>query len=242
MTKRNKFNLKQIIKKLPKIILKFFLWFIFLSTLLVLLLKWINPPTSSIMIQRKIEALVLWKERQMIAYEWFSYDDISKQMALAVIAAEDQNFPFHFGFDFEQIEKALEQHERGRRLRGASTITQQVAKNLFLWEGRSFIRKGFEAYFTVLIELLWSKERILEVYLNIIETGDMIFGVGAASQIYFKRLPAKLTRSQAALLTATIPNPKRFSAKRPSGYIIRRQSWILGQMSSLGGTSYLQNL
>ena len=194
------------------------------------------------MIQRKIEALVLWKERQMIAYEWFSYDDISKQMALAVIAAEDQNFPFHFGFDFEQIEKALEQHERGRRLRGASTITQQVAKNLFLWEGRSFIRKGFEAYFTVLIELLWSKERILEVYLNVIETGDMIFGVGAASQIYFKRLPAKLTRSQSALLTATIPNPKRFSAKRPSGYIIRRQSWILGQMSSLGGTSYLQNL
>ena len=194
------------------------------------------------MIQRKIEALVLWKERQMIAYEWFSYDDISKQMALAVIAAEDQNFPFHFGFDFEQIEKALEQHERGRRLRGASTITQQVAKNLFLWEGRSFIRKGLEAYFSVLIELLWSKERTLEVYLNIIEMGDMIFGVGAASQIYFKKLPSKLTRSQAALLTATIPNPRRFSAKRPSGYILRRQSWILGQMSSLGGTSYLNNL
>lgn len=242
MTKRKKFNLKQIIKKLPKIILKIFLWFIFISLLIVLLLKWINPPTSSIMIQRKIEALVLWSDRQMIAYQWFSYDDISKQMAIAVIAAEDQNFPFHFGFDFEQIEKALEQHERGRRLRGASTITQQVAKNLFLWEGRSFLRKGLEAYFTLLIELLWSKERILEVYLNIIEMGDMIFGVGAASQIYFKKLPGKLTRSQAALLTATIPNPKRFSAKRPSGYILRRQSWILGQMSSLGGTSYLKNL
>jgi len=241
MTKRKKFNLKQLIKKLPKVILKIFLWFIFLTILLVLLLKWINPPTSSIMIQRKIEALVLWNDRQMIAYEWFSYDDISKQMAVAVIAAEDQNFPFHFGFDFEQIEKALEQHERGRRLRGASTITQQVAKNLFLWDGRSFIRKGFEAYFTVLIELLWSKERILEVYLNIIETGDMIFGVGAASQIYFKKLPAKLTRSQAALIAATIPNPKRFSARNPSGYIFRRQSWILGQMSSLGGTSYLKN-
>ncbi|MCU0333298.1 MAG: monofunctional biosynthetic peptidoglycan transglycosylase [Ignavibacteriaceae bacterium] len=194
------------------------------------------------MIQRKIEALISWNDRQMIAYEWFSYEDISKQMAIAVIAAEDQNFPFHFGFDFEQIEKAIEQSNRGRKLRGASTITQQVAKNLFLWEGRSFIRKGFEAYFTVLIELLWSKERILEVYLNVIETGDMIFGVGAASQIYFKKLPGKLTRSQAALLTATIPNPKRFSAKRPSGYIIRRQSWILGQMSSLGGTDYLKNL
>lgn len=242
MTKRKKFNLKRIIKKLPKIILKIFLWFIFLSILSVLLLKWINPPITSIMVQRKIEALVSWNDRQMIAYEWFSYDDISEQMAIAVIAAEDQNFPFHFGFDFEQIEKALEQHERGRRLRGASTITQQVAKNLFLWEGRSFIRKGFEAYFTVLIELLWSKERILEVYLNIIETGDMIFGVGAASQIYFKRLPSKLTRNQAALLAATIPNPKRFSARNPSGYIFRRQSWILGQMSSLGGVEYLKNL
>jgi len=242
MTKRKKFNLKQIIKKLPKIILKFFLGFIFISIFSVLLLKWLNPPTTSIMIQRKVEALISWNDRQMIAYEWFSYDDISKQMAIAVIAAEDQNFPFHFGFDFEQIEKAIEQSNRGRKLRGASTITQQVAKNLFLWEGRSFIRKGFEAYFTVLIELLWSKERILEVYLNVIETGDMIFGVGAASQIYFKKLPAKLTRSQAALITATIPNPKRFSAKRPSGYILRRQSWILGQMSSLGGTSYLKNL
>jgi monofunctional biosynthetic peptidoglycan transglycosylase len=194
------------------------------------------------MIQRKIEAVVTFKDRQMIAYQWFSYDDISKQMAIAVVAAEDQNFPFHFGFDFEQIEKAIEQSNRGRKLRGASTITQQVAKNLFLWEGRSFIRKGFEAYFTVLLELLWSKERILEVYLNIIETGDMIFGVGAASQIYFKKLPAKLTRSQAALIAATIPNPKRFSARNPSGYIFRRQSWILGQMSSLGGTSYLKNL
>ncbi len=194
------------------------------------------------MIQRKIEAVVTFKERQMVAYQWFSYDDISKQMALAVVAAEDQNFPSHFGFDFDQIGKAMKDHERGRRLRGASTITQQVAKNLFLWEGRSFIRKGFEAYFTVLIELLWSKERILEVYLNIIETGDMIFGVGAASQIYFKKLPLKLTRSQAALIAATIPNPIRFSAKRPSGYVLRRQGWILRQMSSLGGVDYLKNL
>jgi monofunctional biosynthetic peptidoglycan transglycosylase len=242
MAKKKKFNLKQNIKKLPKIILKIFLWFIFLSVFSVLLFKWLNPPATSIMIQRKLEAFVSWNERQMIAQEWFSYDDISKQMAIAVIAAEDQNFPFHFGFDFEQIEKAIEQYERGRKLRGASTITQQVAKNLFLWEGRSFIRKGLEAYFTVLIELLWSKERILEVYLNIIEMGDMIFGVGAASQLYFKKHPSKLTRSQAALLTATIPNPKRFSARRPSGYVLRRQSWILGQMNSLGGVEYLKNL
>jgi monofunctional biosynthetic peptidoglycan transglycosylase len=242
MAKKKKFNLKHFIKKLSKIILKIFLLFFFLSVLFVLLLKWLNPITSSIMIQRKIEAVVTFKDRQMIAYQWFSYDDISKEMALAVVAAEDQNFPNHFGFDFNQIEKAIEQHELGRRLRGASTITQQVAKNLFLWEGRSFVRKGFEAYFTVLIELLWSKERILEVYLNIVELGDMIFGVGAASQIYFKKLPSRLTRSQAALLTATIPNPIRFSAKRPSGYVLRRQNWILGQMSSLGGTDYLRNL
>ena len=241
MAKR-KFKLRQIIKRLPKIILKIILGFFIVSIFIVLLLKWLNPITSSIMIQRKIEAVVNFNERQMIAYQWFSYDEISKQMALAVIAAEDQNFPNHFGFDFDQIEKAIEQHERGRRLRGASTITQQVAKNIFLWEGRSFIRKGLEAYFTVLIELLWSKERILEVYLNIIEMGDMIFGVGAASQIYFKKLPEKLTRSQAALLAATVPNPKRFSAKRPSGYVLRRQSWILGQMSSLGGVDYLKNL
>jgi len=241
MPKKRKSKLKEIIKKILKLILKIFLGIILLSVFSVILLKWINPVTSSIMIQRKINALVTFKERQMIAYEWFNYDDISKQMPLSVIAAEDQNFPFHFGFDFEQIGKALEQHDRGRRLRGASTITQQVAKNLFLWEGRSFIRKGLEAYFTLLIELLWSKERILEIYLNITEMGDMIFGVGAASQIYFRKTPDKLTSSQAALLAAVIPNPIRFSVKRPSGYILRRQSWILEQMSSLGGTDYLKN-
>ena len=194
------------------------------------------------MIQRQVEALVTFKERKIVGYEWFSYNNISKEMALAVVAAEDQNFPNHFGFDFKQIEKALEQYDRGRRLRGASTITQQVAKNLFLWEGRSFIRKGLEAYFTFLIELLWSKERILEVYLNIVELGDMIFGVGAASQIYFKKLPSNLNRNQAALLTATIPNPVRFSVKKPSAYIVRRQNWILGQMSLLGGTNYIKDL
>jgi len=194
------------------------------------------------MIQRQVKALVTFKEKKLVAYEWFGYDNISKEMALAVIAAEDQNFPDHFGFDLKQIEKALEHHQRGGRLRGASTITQQVAKNLFLWEGRSFIRKGLEAYFTVLIELLWSKERILEVYLNIVELGDMIFGVGAASQIYYKKLPARLTRNQAALLTATIPNPIRFSVRKPSAYILRRQNWILAQMSSLGGTGYIKDL
>jgi monofunctional biosynthetic peptidoglycan transglycosylase len=241
MVKRKKLDVKLLNRKLPKIIFKIMLGFFFLSAFSLLVMKWVNPITSSIMIQRKISALVTFKDHQIIAYQWFSYNNISKQMALAVVAAEDQNFPNHFGFDFEQIQKAIKQHERGRRLRGASTITQQVAKNLFLWEGRSFIRKGFEAYFTVLIELLWSKERILEVYLNIVEMGDMIFGVGAASQIYFKKTPDKLTSGQAALLAAIIPNPIRFSAKHPSSYILRRQNWILDQMSSLGGTDYLKN-
>jgi monofunctional biosynthetic peptidoglycan transglycosylase len=242
MSEKRKFKIKESIKKISKLILKILLGIILLSIFSVILLKWINPVTSSIMIQRKINALVTFKERQIIAYEWFSYDKISKQMPLAVIAAEDQNFPFHFGFDFEQIEKAIKQSNHGRRLRGASTISQQVAKNLFLWEGRSFIRKGLEAYFTLLIELLWSKERILEIYLNIVEMGDMIFGVGAASQIYFKKTPDKLTSSQVALLAAVIPNPIRFSVKHPSGYILRRQDWILDQMGSLGGTDYLKNL
>ena len=242
MPTKKQFRIKQIIKKLPKLILKIFLGFLFLSVFSVILLKWLNPFTSSIMVQRKVSALVTFKDRQIIAYQWFNYDDISKQMALAIVAAEDQNFPSHFGFDFEQIEKALDQYEHGRRLRGASTITQQVAKNLFLWEGRSFIRKGLEAYFTVLIELMWSKERILEVYLNITEMGDMIFGVGAASQIYFKKFPSNLTHNQAALLAAIIPNPIRFSVRKPSAYILQRQNWILRQMSSLGGTDYLKNL
>ncbi len=227
---------------LPKLLLKVFLGFVLVSIFSVIILKWINPITSSIMIQRKIEAMVTFSEKQIIAYYWVSYDEISKQMAVAVIAAEDQNFPFHFGFDLKQIEKAIEQNERGGRLRGASTITQQVAKNLFLWEGRSFIRKGIEAYFTLLIEIFWTKERILEVYLNITEMGNMIFGVGAASKIYFYKHPEKLQLDQAALLAAILPNPKRYSVRNPSNYILKRKDWIKRQMSLLGGTSYLKNL
>lgn len=242
MNQKRKFSLLKVFKNIFAKILKIILGFFLITFFSVFIMRWINPVTSSIMIQRKIDALINFKERQMIAQEWFSYDEISLQMPLAIIAAEDQNFPFHFGFDVEQIEKAIEQSKRGRRLRGASTITQQVAKNLFLWEDRSFVRKGIEAYFTLLIELLWSKKRTLEVYMNIVEMGDMIFGVGAASRIYFKKTPDKLTRSQAALLTAVIPNPRRFSVRNPSNYILRRQNWIINQMSSLGGTAYLENL
>jgi monofunctional biosynthetic peptidoglycan transglycosylase len=242
LAKKKKFSLKKFLRSFPKLLLKFFLGFILLSIFAVIVLKWVNPITSSIMMQRKIEAMVSFSEKQMIAYYWFSYDKISKQMALAVIASEDQNFAFHFGFDFKQIEKAIEESERGKRLRGASTITQQVAKNLFLWEGRSFIRKGIEAYFTLLIEIFWTKERILEVYLNIAETGDMIFGIGTATQIYFNKHPQDLNIDEAALMAATLPNPKKYSARNPSGYILKRIDWIKKQMSLLGGTGYLKNL
>jgi monofunctional biosynthetic peptidoglycan transglycosylase len=230
---------KSILRRGIKLFLKIILIFFLFSVLNVLLLKWIDPFASSIIVQRKIEAIFSDKKIKTIHYEWHSLNDISKQMALAVIAAEDQNFPFHFGFDFKEIEKAIDRHKKGRKLRGASTITQQVAKNLFLWESKSFIRKGFEAYFTLLLEVLWSKERILEVYLNIAETGDMIFGVGAASKIYFKKEPGKLHASQSALIAAALPNPQRYSVRKASAYMMMRQRWILSQMNSLGGISSL---
>ena len=203
-------------------------------------MRWINPVTSSIMIQRQISALFAG-EFELINYHWVNYDDISKFMPIAIVAAEDQNFPNHFGFDFKQIEKALKENKRGRRVSGASTITQQVAKNLFLWEGKSFVRKGIEAYFTVLIELLWDKQRILEVHMNIAEMGDKIFGVGTASVAYFKKPASKLTIAQAALLAAVLPSPKKYSVVKPTGYVRGRQNWIIRQINSLGGPDYLKD-
>ncbi|MFN3694422.1 MAG: monofunctional biosynthetic peptidoglycan transglycosylase [Ignavibacterium sp.] len=219
-----------------------FLFLIFISSLIIVfLLRWINPITSSIMVQRQVQS-VFSGDFDYIKYSWVDYDDCSPYLPIAFVAAEDQNFPEHFGFDVREIKKALKQYERGRRIRGASTITQQVAKNLFLWEGKSFIRKGVEAYFTVLIELLWDKKRILEVYMNIAEFGDMIFGVKMASLAYYKKLPDKVSPAQAALLAAVLPNPKRYSVVKPSGYVRGRQNWILKQMNSLGGPDYLKEL
>ncbi len=157
-----------------------------------------------------------------------------------MIASEDQLFPFHGGFDLNSIREAVRASERGKRLRGASTISQQVAKNLFLWSGHSFIRKGLEAWFTVLIEALWPKERILEVYLNVIELGKGLYGVEAASNRYFHKDAAGLSSSEAALLAAVLPNPIRLRADNPSRYVLSRRDWILGQMRDLGGSSYLQ--
>ncbi|MCK7525779.1 MAG: monofunctional biosynthetic peptidoglycan transglycosylase [Ignavibacteriales bacterium] len=189
-----KISFKQRVFRFFKWILKFAVIFFVSTVLLVFAMRWINPVTSSIMIQRQISGLFKG-EFELIKYHWVNYNDVSKFMPIAIVAAEDQNFPKHFGFDFKQIEKALKENQRGRRVRGASTITQQVAKNLFLWEGKSFVRKGIEAYFTLLIELLWDKQRILEVHMNIAEMGDKIFGVGTASVAYFKKPAANLTIS-----------------------------------------------
>ena len=168
-------------------------------------------------------------------------DEISPQMALAVMAAEDQKFPDHWGFDVAAIEKAFSHNERRpTRIRGASTLSQQTAKNLFLWDGRSWLRKGLEAGLTSGIELVWTKRRILTVYLNIVEFGDGVFGVEEASRRYFNKPAKRLTASEAALLAAVLPNPHRFKANAPSGYVIQRQQWIMRQMRQLGGEGFLK--
>ncbi len=229
-----------------------------LSVLLVLCLRWVPPPTSAFMVQRQWASVLQGKESPPVHYKWVDWELISPWMPLAVVAAEDQKFFHHQGFDFDAITKAIEKNKqrdrlqkvlpqrggrplrKGRPLRGASTITQQVAKNLFLWPGRSYLRKGCEAYFTVLLESLLTKERILEVYVNIAEFGDGIYGIGAAAEQVFKKSPQRITRREAALLAAVLPSPKRFKAKRPSAYVIRRVRWIERQMRQLGGPEYVK--
>ena len=206
----------------------------------VLLLRWVNPPTSAFMLTARTEAAMLRDSTYRTDYRWVSLERISPHVALAVVASEDQLFPFHDGFDLKSIREAVRASETGKRLRGASTISQQVAKNLFLWSGHSFIRKGLEAWFTVLIEVTWPKERILEIYLNIIELGKGLYGVEAASRTYFHKPATALSSPEAALLAAVLPNPIRFHADRPSAYILSRRDWILSQMRGLGGPSYLR--
>jgi monofunctional biosynthetic peptidoglycan transglycosylase len=172
-------------------------------------------------------------------YRWTPWERVAKTLPIALVAAEDQKFPLHHGFDFDAIQSAIAEADDGERLRGASTISQQVAKNLFLWNGRSFVRKGLEAYFTVLIEALWPKRRILEIYLNIAEFGAGIYGANAASTQLFRIAPAQLDAHQAALLAAVLPNPTRFRADRPSAYVQRRAAWIQRQATQIGGAGYL---
>jgi monofunctional glycosyltransferase len=213
-----------------------------LSALAVLLLRWFTPMTSAMMLEARVRAWAAQQRSAPIDFQWASLEQISPQAAIAVIASEDQLFPFHAGFDFNSIREAVRASERGKRLRGASTISQQVAKNMFLWSGHSFVRKGLEAYFTVLIEWLWPKERILEMYLNIAQFGDGIYGVQAAAQRFWHTPALRLSSAQAALLAAVLPNPQRLHAERPSRYVLQRRDWILGQMRALGGDAYLRAL
>jgi monofunctional biosynthetic peptidoglycan transglycosylase len=210
--------------------------------MLVICLRWIPPPTSAFMMEKRIDSFFQGKPQPIIHYRWVAWRSIAPQMRLAAVAAEDQKFPYHWGFDIESMADAVRHPGRRGRLRGASTITQQVARNLFLWPGRSFVRKGLEAYFTVLLEWLWPKRRILEVYLNITEFGDGIYGVSSASQTFFGKRPAELQAQEAALLAAVLPNPARLHVQNPSAYVHERAGWIEEQMTHLGGPAYLQNL
>jgi monofunctional biosynthetic peptidoglycan transglycosylase len=205
-----------------------------LTIVMVLPWRWLAPPTSAFMLRERVV------NDRAVDYRWVSWDRISPHLAIAVVASEDQKFPEHHGFDFESIAQALDE-KRGPR-RGASTITQQVAKNLFLWPGRSYIRKGMEAYFTILIETLWSKRRILEIYLNVAEFGPGIFGAGAASRHFFRKPAGSLSLWDASLLAAVLPNPKKMSPGRPSAYVRRRAWEIRTWVRKLGGERYLSGI
>ena len=208
------------------------------TVLPVVVLRWMPPPTTAFMLQKTVQARWNGSKDYTTRYRWTDWRTVSPHASQAVIAAEDQKFPVHWGFDPHSIVEAWEERQKGERIRGASTITQQVAKNLFLWPGKSFVRKGIEAYFTVLIETIWPKRRILEVYLNIAEFGRGVFGIAAASEAFYKKTPDRLTRTQSALLAAALPNPRQLRIDRPSPYMRARAGWILNQMNQLNPPAF----
>lgn len=209
------------------------------SVLQVLCLRWIDPPTSAFMLERRLEAWQQGDAGFRIHYRWRPLGQVSRWLPVSVIASEDQKFYRHHGFDFAAIDKALDHNEAGGRVRGGSTISQQVAKNLFLWGGRNYLRKGLEAWYTVLIEHLWSKQRILEMYVNVAEFGDGVYGADAAAQELFHTRADRLTAAQCARLAAVLPNPRHWSAVQPSRYVQRRAAWIARQVGQLGGPAAL---
>lgn len=219
---------------LGKILLVFFIY----SVGLTWIYRWVPVYFTPLMGIRLVEQA--WdKDKELkLMKDWTPIDEISSHMVQAVVAAEDQKFPDHFGFDVEAIQKALEGNQAGRNLKGGSTISNQTAKNVFLWPGRNYVRKGLEAYFTLLIELFWSKERIMEVYLNVIETGEGIYGVEAAAQAFYHKQAGQLNRNEAAMIAAVLPNPRRWSPANPTGYNYQRQSWILRNMNNLNPVGF----
>lgn len=222
--------------------LQAFILFFVTSFGYALYLRWFPPFTTPTIIMRVFAPKDSTKSWHGIDSRWRSYDNISDNVKLAVIASEDQAFPTHYGFDYEAIQKAMKHNFRSKRIRGGSTISQQVAKNIFLWQGRSWLRKGLEVYFTLLIETVWNKKRILQMYLNIAEMGNGVFGVEAASQRYFHKSAKELSPQQAALIAAILPNPREYNAAKPSGFVKRKQARILRAMQGIGGVHYLQQL
>ena len=232
------------------------LLFVVVTLTQVLVLRVIDPPFSAFMVARQLDAVVARDWSYRTAYDWRDMEAISPNLPLALVASEDQNFAHHHGFDFQAIEKAQAHNEkmiaraekRGtavKRLRGASTISQQTAKNVFLWQGSGptrWLRKGLEVWYTALIETFWPKRRILEVYANVAEFGDGIYGGQAAARSYFRKDAAKLSSAEAARLAAVLPSPKRYSASRPGPYVQRRTRQIERQMRAIGGTGYLRTL
>jgi monofunctional biosynthetic peptidoglycan transglycosylase len=228
-------------KNILRFIWRIIKWFLILSIASVILFRFVPIPVTPLMLMRCVQQKMDGKEMKLDK-QWTPLKDISVSMPLAVIASEDQKFEEHFGFDVEAIKKAEKFNERhhGKKVKGASTISQQTAKNVFLLPTRSWIRKGFEVYFTFLIELFWSKHRIMEVYLNVIETGNGIYGVGAASQEYFHKPAERLSNSQAALIAAVLPDPLKWSPAKPTAYILRRQEWIMRNMQDVEAGDFIK--
>ena len=221
-------------KKIFRLIWKAALWFFGLSIFSVVIFRFVPVPVTPLMLIRCVEQVFSSDDLRM-KHDWVSIDEISKNLSLAVVCSEDQNFMNHSGFDMKAIERSVDAVKRGvKRVKGASTISQQTAKNVFLWPGRSWIRKGFEVYFTILIEFVWSKERIMEVYLNSIEMGNGIYGAEAAANFYWKTSAKNLSRTQAAAIAAILPNPLKYSANPPGPYVQERIGWIVGQMGQWG--------
>lgn len=226
-----------MIKKLFRFLIKASLWFLVLSVLWVLVYRFVPVPATPLMAIRAAQA----EGDHSIRHEWVNIEDISKAMQLAVISSEDQNFLEHNGFDYDAIKKAYKNNQSGMRIKGGSTISQQTAKNVFLWPGRSWPRKGLEAYFTFLIENLWSKERILEVYLNSIEMGDGVYGVQAAANYWFDKDAGSLTSHEAAAIAVILPNPRKYKATPRTAYLESRKQWVLRQMNNLGELNFSKN-